>query len=62
MGKRFTKLRFAWVTSEFLSARNDGDSVGSYSAPVSAPAAAPAPAADSQSASFTAVETDDLPF
>ena len=47
---------------EFLSARNDGDSVGSYSAPVSAPAAAPAPAADSQSASFTAVETDDLPF
>ena len=42
---------------EFLSSRND-DAAGGYTAP----AAAPAPAAEPQSAGFTAVETDELPF
>ena len=41
---------------EFLSSRNDGET-GAYSAPAAAPAAA-----ESQAASFTAVETDELPF
>ena len=42
---------------EFLSSRNDGENAGGYSAP-----AAAAPAAETQSAGFTAVETDELPF
>ena len=40
---------------EFLSSRNDGEA-GAYNAP------AAAPAAESQAAGFTAVETDELPF
>jgi len=53
---------------EFLSARNDNETTGGYAAPASAaPAApvapaAPASVAESQSAGFTAVETDELPF
>ena len=45
---------------EFLSARNDPESAGSYSAPASAPAEAPS--AEVPAAGFTAVETDELPF
>ena len=42
---------------EFLSSRNDAEAAGSYGA------AAPAvPSAEPQAASFTAVETDELPF
>ena len=40
---------------EFLSSRADGEAMGGYAAPA-------APAAEPQSAGFTAVETDDLPF
>ena len=43
---------------EFLSSRNEADGDGGYAAP----AASPAPGAESQSAGFTAVETDELPF
>ena len=43
---------------EFLSSRNDGDTAGGYTAP----AVSEAPSADSQTAGFTAVETDELPF
>ena len=43
---------------EFLSSRNDAEAAGGYSAP----AASEAPAAEPQAASFTAVETDELPF
>jgi len=42
---------------EFLSSRNDAEGEGGYSAP-----AASAPAAETASAGFTAVETDELPF
>ncbi len=41
---------------EFLSSRNDDAAAGNYAAPASAPAA------DTQAAGFTAVETDELPF
>ena len=44
---------------EFLSSRND-DSAGGGNTAHAAPA--PAPAAEPQAASFTAVETDELPF
>ena len=40
---------------EFLSSRADGEAMGGYAAPA-------APAAEPQTAGFTAVETDDLPF
>ena len=43
---------------EFLSARNENEAAGGYSAP----AAPEAHSADSQAAGFTAVETDELPF
>jgi len=44
---------------EFLSSRNDGEAGGGYTAP----AAPEAPSAETQAAtSFTAVETDELPF
>ena len=43
---------------EFLSARNENEAAGGYSAP----AASEAHSADSQAAGFTAVETDELPF
>ena len=44
---------------EFLSSRNDGEASGGYTAP----AAPEAPSAETQAAtSFTAVETDELPF
>ena len=42
---------------EFLSSRNDAEAAGSYSAP-----APEVPSAEPQAASFTAVETDELPF
>jgi len=45
---------------EFLSARNDPESAGGYSAPANAPAEAPS--AEVPAAGFTAVETDELPF
>ena len=45
---------------EFLSARNDPESTGGYSAPATAPAEAPS--AEVPAAGFTAVETDELPF
>ena len=41
---------------EFLSSRNEDGAAGNYAAP------AAAPAADTQAAGFTAVETDELPF
>ena len=44
---------------EFLSSRNETEGEGGYTAPA---AAAPAPAAENESAGFTAVETDELPF
>ena len=42
---------------EFLSSRNDAEAAGSYGA-----AAPEVPSAEPQAASFTAVETDELPF
>ena len=42
---------------EFLSSRNDAEASGGYTAPASE-----APSAEPQAASFTAVETDELPF
>ena len=42
---------------EFLSSRNDAEAAGGYAAPASE-----APSAEPQAASFTAVETDELPF
>ena len=42
---------------EFLSSRNDAEAAGNYSA-----AAPEVPSAEPQAASFTAVETDELPF
>ena len=42
---------------EFLSSRSDAEASGSYSS-----AASEAPSAEPQAASFTAVETDELPF
>jgi len=42
---------------EFLSSRNDAEAAGSYSAP-----APEVHSAEPQAASFTAVETDELPF
>ena len=42
---------------EFLSSRSDAEAAGGYNAPASE-----APAAEPQAASFTAVETDELPF
>ncbi len=41
---------------EFLTPRNEAENSGSYTAPAAAPSAEP------QAASFTAVETDELPF
>ena len=41
---------------EFLTPRSEAENSGSYTAPAAAPSAEP------QAASFTAVETDELPF
>ena len=42
---------------EFLSSRNDAEASGGYTAPASE-----TPSAEPMAASFTAVETDELPF
>ena len=42
---------------EFLSSRNDAEAAGNYVAP-----AAEVPSAETPTAGFTAVETDELPF
>ena len=42
---------------EFLSSRNDAEAAGGYTAP-----AAEVPSAETPAASFTTVETDELPF
>ena len=51
---------------EFLTSRAEADAMGSTlpanNTPAPAPAPAPAAAPESQSAGFTAVETDELPF
>ena len=47
---------------EFLSTRNENEGNGGFAVPAAAPAPVAAPAVEPQSAGFTAVETDELPF
>ena len=55
-GNTHASLEMTADDVEFLSSRNEDGAAGNYAAP------AAAPAADTQAAGFTAVETDELPF